>query len=90
MKFSTEVPPSVQDAAARIAGTALGPFIMGQRNVDLEALERRIVAHVIKEMNYFGLLVLAGVVMGSQVVVVEEAPKPKRAKKPAKADKKPG
>lgn len=78
---TTEVPACVKDAASRIAGTALGPFIMGQRNVDLEALEQRIVRQVISEMNHFGLIVLAGVAMTPHVVI-EMGPKPRKPRNP--------
>jgi hypothetical protein len=88
--ITTTPPACVTEAASRIAGTALGPFIMGQRNVDLDALEQRIVSHVIKEMNYVCLLMLAGVALGPQLVVHVSEDKPKRARKRKSAAKKPG
>ena len=46
----TEMPPIIRQAASRIAGVALGPFIMGERRVDLDALEHRINQVVEREM----------------------------------------
>ena len=49
--MTEEMPPIIKQAASRIAGVALGPFIMGQRHVDLDELEARIIKAVEKEMQ---------------------------------------
>jgi hypothetical protein len=46
----TDTPEVIKRAASRIAGTALGPFIMGEKHVDLDALEKRINEAVEREM----------------------------------------
>jgi hypothetical protein len=44
-------PEMVISAASRIAGTALGPFIMGEKRVDLDALEKKIMEQAVYEMG---------------------------------------
>lgn len=53
----TDTPEAIKRAASRIAGTALGPFIMGERHVDLDALEQRITEAVEREM----VMVVSGI-----------------------------
>lgn len=85
------VPEIVRQAASRIAGTALGPFIMGQRNVDLDALEQRINDRVIEEMQFVMASILSVMAKTSVFVVVEDyKEQPKAAPKKRKATKKPG
>ena len=92
MKHS-DAPEIIRQAASRIAGTALGPFIMGQRNVDLEALEQRINERVIEEMQFVLAGVVAVLAKTSVVVVMDEtkrqskaAPKKPKAQKSRGAD----
>lgn len=84
-----DTPDYVKAAASRIAGTALGPFIMGQRNVDLEALEQRIIRQSIEEMKTIAVSVALGILRSTAItVVVEEVQEqPKAAPKKPKAQK---
>lgn len=85
---SAETPEYIRQAASRIAGTALGPFIMGERHVDLEALEKRINERVIEEMARLAAALIASLAHTSVIVMVDEVEKqPKAAKKKPKAKK---
>jgi hypothetical protein len=50
MTDTPEAPEAIKGAASRIASVALGPFIMGEKHVDLDALEQRIIKAVEREM----------------------------------------
>jgi len=83
MTKQSEPPELIKQAASRIAGTALGPFIMGERRVDLEALEQRINERVIEEMHYVLCAVIATLATTSIVVVMEDG-KPQLKAEPKK------
>lgn len=64
----TEMPHIIKQAASRIAGTALGPFIMGERRVNLDELEARITKQVEKEMQALAASLLAALYMHTDVL----------------------